>query len=212
MNNNYFEDSIMIGSIGKISIKKTASKIQNKIKNTAVIKKASEIQNKAKNLNPKKVLLSVPRRAFRTLIAINFNGLANTLNSDIQKAKSTWDKLGGSWAELEKSISVGIKRKPLVPDPKSKLSVNGLFGAESTGSQNPIQTIETIFSLAKPIIELFKSVFQKSNFNKPNNYKDQNFESTQYTSVKNTPKTEDNSIMYLLLAGAGALILTGKKG
>ena len=207
MNLIKFDDPVMIGSIGKISLKKTASKIQDKVKNTAVIKKASAIQNKAKNLNAKKVLLSIPRRAFRTLIAINFNGLANTLNSDIQKAKSTWDKIGGSWIELEKSISAGIKRKPVLPNPKSKISINGLFGAESTGKADPVQTIEAIFSLAKPIIDLFKSVFKKSNFDTPNNYQETNLETSPSNLSK---KSEDNSMLYLVLAGAGALLLTAK--
>lgn len=65
----------------------------------------------------KKVGLSVPRTAFRTLVSINVRGLATKLNKaiakDPAKLKSLWERFGGKFDKLEKSINTGKNKKPL---------------------------------------------------------------------------------------------------
>lgn len=154
---------------------KKASKIQSKAKNTKVIKTASKIQSKtktgAKNTVTKVkkgakntikaiqkiakgVIGAAPRRAYRTLIALNFRGWANKLYNNKDKAHTIWNKAGGNFTELEKSISAGIKRKPLLGAKKE----NRVRQVSGIGEPTTLATIGAILAAATPLIILFKSL------------------------------------------------------
>lgn len=65
----------------------------------------------------KKIALAVPRRAFRTLVALNTRSLATKLERAIAKDKNkvqeVWTKFGGKFDKLEQSINAGKGRNPL---------------------------------------------------------------------------------------------------
>jgi hypothetical protein len=65
----------------------------------------------------KKIALAIPRRSFRTIVALNVRSLATKLNKailkDKNKVKDFWEKFGGKFDKLEQSINAGLKRKPL---------------------------------------------------------------------------------------------------
>lgn len=187
--------TVMIGDIGKISLKKAAKKvssgikkaaskvqtaakktavvkkaaqIQTKAKNTAVIKKAAQLQSKAKDTKViktlsklqsqvkegglKSVALAAPRRAYRTLVSLNFRGWATKLAGNINKSKELWAKAGGSWPELEKSINTGKGKKALFGSKNQQIQQN----VEGIGSV--MVTVGSLLALAGPLIALFKSI------------------------------------------------------
>ena len=66
----------------------------------------------------KKLALAPMRRAYRTLVALNVRGVATKMKKAIEKApqevEKKWDKLGGKYSELVKSVTAGAKRKRLL--------------------------------------------------------------------------------------------------
>lgn len=74
----------------------------------------------------KKMSLAPNRRAFRTLIAINAGGLAYKLARVVKKnpngLRQVWEKLGGQYPQLIKSIKAGLKRVPA----RRRKAVSGL--------------------------------------------------------------------------------------
>lgn len=78
----------------------------------------------------KKIGLAIPRRAFRTLVALNVRGMATKMARAIKKnpnpLKNTWEKVGGKFSELQKSINRGAKRKRIlgINDDLGQLSSN----------------------------------------------------------------------------------------
>lgn len=171
--------TVMIGDIGKISLKKavksvkkavtkTASKVQTAAKKTAVVKAASKIQTKAKNTGivktaaklqsqikaggVKSVALAAPRRAWRTLVSLNFRGWATKLASNISRSKEIWAKAGGNWPELEKSINTGKGKKALFGSKNQQVQQN------IDGIGSVAVTVGSLLALAAPLIALFKSI------------------------------------------------------
>lgn len=131
---------------------KKASQIQTAAKNTGIIKKASQIQNKLKSQTGKSIILAGPRRAYRTLIAVNFRGWATKLASNKAAARQTWEKAGGSWSELDKSIEIGVKRKALFGQKTQQIrTVDGI-------GEVTLATVGTLLALAAPLIALFKGL------------------------------------------------------
>ena len=65
----------------------------------------------------KKIALAPARRAFRSLVALNFRGLATKLAAAIQAnqgaVSSKWKKLGGNFSALVKSVNVGKKKRKI---------------------------------------------------------------------------------------------------
>lgn len=203
---------------------KAASKLQTKAKNTGVVKAASKLQNKVKQLTPKAVALAAPRRAFRTLVAINFSGFANRLNNNINKAFEIWLKMGGNTSELKQSIDAGIKRKPLFAKKTDKISgINGI-------GEPAAATVAATLAIATPIIvamgALIKNTADAFKSNKPNNSQDSNTNTTQsngggynesgqqegqssnsggYMPADSTGTTEATNYMKPLLIGAAIL-------
>lgn len=79
----------------------------------------------------KKFGLALPRRAFRTLVAVNAGGLASKLARGLRKNPNAifkkWKQLGGSEYALKKSISKGARRKRIgAIDPDSIGAAAGL--------------------------------------------------------------------------------------
>lgn len=67
----------------------------------------------------KKVALAGPRNAFLALIKLNVHNFARRLQKNIEAGKGSqifgkWEKMGGKKSALEKAISTGAKKKPLL--------------------------------------------------------------------------------------------------
>ena len=63
----------------------------------------------------KTVSLAAPRNAFLGLLRLNLRGLASKLNrAPKDKVFRLWDRLGGKRSSLEKAISKGAQKKPLL--------------------------------------------------------------------------------------------------
>lgn len=204
-------DSVFIGDIGKINLKKSVNNLQTKIKSTGVIKTASALQNKAKNLNGKEVALAIPRRAFRTLVSINFRGLATMLSKDLNKSKTAWAKVGGSWSELEKSINIGKKRKILSPNLNDKISIGSTSANGSKSTSESLQSIASIIALAEPIIGVIMSLFGSLKDSKKGSTGQSKTDSTNLffadSSDTTAPASENSSnSSNLLLFGGIALV------
>jgi hypothetical protein len=160
--------SVLIGDIG--FLKKAAQKVQTAVKNTAVVKKAAQLQTAAKNTalvkkaaqlqsqvkagGVKSVALAAPRRAFRTLVAINFRGWATSLNSNRDKAIQIWQKAGGTNSELIKSIDAGKNRKALFAKDNDKIS-----GIDSIGELT-LATVGSTLAIAAPIVAMFTGLLK----------------------------------------------------
>jgi hypothetical protein len=75
----------------------------------------------------KKIALAVPRRSFRTMVALNIRSLATKLDQaiakDENKVKELWSKFGGKFDKLQQSINAGKNKKPLFGKGKG---VNGI--------------------------------------------------------------------------------------
>lgn len=164
-------DDAAIGNVFKKAaqkVKKAASKVQDKLKDTKVVKKAAELQDKAKDTKVIKTLsklqsqvkeggvkaaaLAAPRRAYRTLVAVNFRGWASKLAANPTKAREIWEKAGGSYPELERSINAGRSRKALFGKNSDQIrTVDGI-------GDGTLATIGALLALAAPLIALFKSI------------------------------------------------------
>jgi len=143
---------VKVAAKAQTKIKTGASNIQDKAKNTGIIRAAAKIQDKAKNLTGKAIALAAPRRAYRTLVAVNFRGWASKLAANIPGAKSIWERAGGSWYEFEKSINAGKDRKALFGSSTQQIkTVDGIGSAT-------LATIGTLLALAAPLIALFKGL------------------------------------------------------
>lgn len=166
------------------AVQKAGSKIQDKIKDTAVVKKGAEVQDKIKdkaedvkeavksgagviakkgaeilkNVAPgAKMILGAPaRRAFRTLVAINFHDYANKLKSN-PDTRSKWESLGGSWRELQESIDAGVKRKSIlgIGCLDCQVKVNGI------GEPVSAATIAAIVVAATPVIIALSTILKE---------------------------------------------------
>lgn len=162
------------------AVVKQAAKIQDKAKGTAVIKKMAKVQDNAKgtavvkqlakqqsNLkviarkgadilkqvpNAAKVVVNAPaRRAFRTLVAVNFHNFANTLAAKGDETYILWKKLGGQREELEQSIRAGQSRKALlgIGCTQCQIRQNNEIGSVT------LATVASFLAVATPVIIAF---------------------------------------------------------
>ena len=133
---------------------RAAAKVQTAAKNTGIIKTAAKLQDKLKNMSGKTVVLTPVRRAYRTLVAVNFRGWANKLAAGKADARKIWEKVGGSFSELDKSIDAGLKRPALLGAKNTQQiqTINGI------GEPVTLATIGSLLALAAPLIALFKSL------------------------------------------------------
>ncbi len=139
--------------VKKTAVVKTASKVQNKIKSTGVVKAAAKIQNQIKKVGAKAVIGAAPRRAYRTLVAVNFRGWATKLAANPTEARRIWEKAGGTYSELEKSIRTGVNKKALFGSKTQQIrTVDGI------GEPVTLATIGAFIATATPIILLFANL------------------------------------------------------
>ena len=125
---------------------KAAAKAQTKVKNTGLVKAAAKLQDRVKKEGGKVITLAAPRRAYRTLVSINFRGWATQLNKNRQRAGQIFEQQGGKASELFESIDKGIKRKAIFPSAASKVTaVNGIGAVTAT-------TIAATLAIATPIV------------------------------------------------------------
>lgn len=101
----------------------------------------------------KKIGLAIPRRAFRTLVALNVGGLATKLKRAYAKnpaaVESKWRKLGGSRNALQNSFKKGAKRKRI-------------FGIEEElNGMGAAPAIPAILAAAAPIIAAIAPLLKK---------------------------------------------------
>lgn len=136
------------------AVVKKAAQLQTAAKNTGIIKKAAQLQSQIKAGGVKSVALAAPRRAFRTLVAINFRGWATSLSSNKDKALQLWNKAGGTNSELLKSIEAGKKRKPLFAKDNDKIS-----GLDEIGDLT-LTTVGSTLAIAAPIIAMFTGLLK----------------------------------------------------
>jgi len=94
-----------------------------------------KVGKKLKKLQPgkllKKIGLAPGRRAFRTLVSLNANGLAyklkRTFDKDPKSLENKWKKLGGDMSALKKSIKVGYNHWA---KKHKKAPMNGIYGCD----------------------------------------------------------------------------------
>lgn len=110
----------------------------------------------------KKLALAVPRRSFRTLVAINLHGLATKLSKAVAKnpdaVKSKWEKLGGKYPQLLQSINKGKKRKRI-------LGINGVEPVMDMGAAETIgaaPALAAVIAAATPIVAAIAPLLKRS--------------------------------------------------
>lgn len=140
-------------AVKKTRVVKTAAKLQTKAKNTGVVKTLSKLQSQVKDQGARVLTLAAPRRAYRTLVAINFRGWATVLNKKRNEAAKVFEKMGGKPSELFQSIDAGLKRKAIFPSDASKVSgINGI------GEPVTLATVGATLAIAAPIVAAFASI------------------------------------------------------
>lgn len=218
-------------AVKKTGVVKAASKLQTKAKNTGVVKALSKLQSQVKDQGARVLTLAAPRRAYRTLVAINFRGWATVLNKKRNEAGKVFEKMGGKPSELFQSIDAGLKRKAIFPNEASKISgINGI-------GEVTLATVGATLAIAAPIVAAFASIVksvkdtaksvadknegsgssapgENNNFAPPTGNQNYNAEqSTDYTpSQDNTVKegavspSSDNNYTKPLLIGLGLFV------
>lgn len=135
---------------------KAAAKLQTKAKNTGLVKAAAKLQDRVKKEGGKVITLAAPRRAYRTLVSINFRGWATQLNKNRQRAGQIFENQGGKASELFQSIDKGANRKAIFPSKESKVTtVNGIGAVTAT-------TIAATLAVATPIVLAFSQIIKSS--------------------------------------------------
>ena len=135
---------------------KAAAKVQTKAKNTGLVKAAAKLQDRVKKEGGKVLTLAAPRRAYRTLVSINFRGWATQLNKNRQRAGQIFENQGGKASEIFQSIDKGANRKAIFPSKESKVTtVNGIGAVTAT-------TIAATLAVATPIVLAFSQIIKSS--------------------------------------------------
>jgi hypothetical protein len=124
----------------------------------------------------KTVSFAVPRNAFLGLLRLNLRGLASKLNrAPKDKIFRLWDRLGGKRSSLEKAISKGAKKKPLLGAKKTGKPVKRIRGFQDAdyialeGFNNPQfnkniaapPAAAAVLAAAAPIIIAFTKLLKK---------------------------------------------------
>lgn len=165
-----------MGDIGKINVGKAIKKVTTAVKKDVkkvvaadkkIVQKAGKgvitVAKKGADVLKKipgaaKMILGAPeRRAFRTLVAINFHNYANKLAAD-PKTYEVWAKLGGNRSELQQSINAGTKRRAI-------LGI-GCMDCQ-VGSRNEIgvvvaATVASIIAAATPVIIALTNILKET--------------------------------------------------
>lgn len=135
-------------------IVKAAAKVQTKAKNTGLVRAAAKLQDRVKKEGGKVITLAAPRRAYRTLVSINFRGYATQLNKNRQKAGEIFEKQGGKASELFQSIDKGLKRKAIFPSKDAKI--------QGIGEAATATTVAAALAVATPVILAFTEIVKSA--------------------------------------------------
>lgn len=162
---NKAKDTAVVKQAAQIQEKAKQAKAQIQAKAKQDIKQGSKkivklVRSGAAELKniPKaaKVVLGAPeRRAFRTLVALNFHNYANKLNANKDKTFAMWKKLGGIREELEKSINAGLKRKSIL----GIGCLNCRLKGQTIGDP---ATIAAALAAATPVILAFSAILKEA--------------------------------------------------
>ncbi len=165
-------------AVKNTGVVKKASQLQDQAKGTKVVKQLAKIQDDVKGeariiaRKGSELLKQIPdafkmvvgapaRRAFRTLVAMNFHGYANKLASDPDQTFSLWSKLGGSRKELQQSIDAGLKRKKILGIGCLQCQVVER-GRNQIGEPGTLATVAAFITAATPIILAFLGLLRES--------------------------------------------------
>lgn len=171
----------------------------------------------------KKVVYAPARLAFRTLVSLNFLGLATRLKRALTvnsaKVENTWKKgFGGDFDGLKKSINKGAARRPLF---KKTGTVNGYHG-EAVGA---IQ-IAAVLAAAAPVLAAMSGLLKSLGLQEPKEEEEVNEVLTPQDKldaakalntppdpkeVDDTPKEGKNNTILLVGVAALAFFLINKK-
>jgi hypothetical protein len=117
-------------------------------------KEVSRFYDKNIKENLKKIGLAIPRRAFRTYVALNVGGTATkisrTLKRDPASVKRMWEKVGGQFSKLNHSVEVGKK--------KHRILGVGYIKDEDIGIA---PAAAAIIAAAAPILIAFAGILKK---------------------------------------------------
>lgn len=135
-------------------IVRAAAKVQTKAKNTGLVRAAAKLQDRVKKEGGKVITLAAPRRAYRTLVSINFRGYATQLNKNRKRAGEIFEKQGGKASELFQSIDKGIKRKAIFPSKDAKI--------QGIGEAATATTVAAALAVATPVILAFTEIVKSA--------------------------------------------------
>lgn len=106
----------------------------------------------------KKLGLSLPRRSYRTMVALNVHGMATKLDRMMKKdpnsVKRMWEKMGGKMSELLKSINAGKKKHHI-------LGIEGIHGDIGV-----LPAVAAAIAAAAPIIVALAPILRKAGVDK----------------------------------------------
>lgn len=129
----------------------------------------------------KTVSLAAPRNAFLGLLRLNIRGLASKLNrAPKDKVYRLWDRLGGKRSSLEKAISKGAQKKPLLGAKGSGKRIKRIkgftdgdymaldrFNIQFNKNIGEPVTAAAVISAAAPILIAFTNLLKKEGLDTP---------------------------------------------
>ena len=115
-----------------LSGKEARQQARSEIGKTGVEKFFGKVSEAAKKLGRVAVkgVLVVPRNAFLGLLRLNYRGFATRINSSAQatsKVRTQWEKWGGSVESLNKAITAGKGKNPIICGVKCKQNIQSNF-------------------------------------------------------------------------------------
>jgi hypothetical protein len=175
INMSLYKLSGVDNEIGKISFDQIKSNLKTATaKSSNVVKKAAaQIPNAAAKLaqGSKTVSLTIPRAAFRGLVALNVHGLATNLKKVTDK-KGTMDGLGwwydfgGDRNELQKTINESAGKKKIFGIEEENAAAREVYGGYSGEVRigEPV-TVAASLASAAPILIKVLDVLKKAGIN-----------------------------------------------
>lgn len=153
--------------VGGISFDKIKTNLKNAAaKSSTVVKKAAaEIPNAAKKLaeGSKTVGLSVPRSAFRGLVALNVHGLATNLKQVTDKKGTIdglrwWEDMGGDVNDLQKTINASYQKAKIFGIEEESAAAREIYDGYSGDGVRVGEPVTIAASLASATPVLIKAL------------------------------------------------------
>ena len=146
-------------------------KAERQAKRAARKEKRQERRKEGKGFfqGAKKIALAVPRRAFRTMVALNIRSLATKLEKaiakDENKVKELWTKFGGKFDKLQQSINAGKNKKPLFGKGRGVNGVDDFYYINEydeyiNGEPVTTATVTAAIAAAAPILVVVAKLFK----------------------------------------------------